>query len=577
MDKNRVLFILFTGVLRYYQTLLTHKIIMSDAPLLVLRKLKLKTRMILVLGLVSAIQTGLIGGFAWYYLSDSLDDEIGQRALMVAKTIAAMPEIITGVQNRDQAALNALGHKLATTNEALFIVIGDKNSIRLAHPNPDRLGHSMADDDGDQGTIALVEGLGYIDKALGSLGLSMRGKAPIFDLTGEDIIGIVSVGYSLNQVRSTIAQYNLVLFSVMALMLVGSVVAAIIIAGRFKRAIFGLEPEQIARLFEERDATLQSVREGIIAINREGIITTFNRTAIETLGLNPDTRLAGQPITKVLPASVLPAVLSSGQPEFDQEVWLNNRQMIVNRLPVKQGNEIIGVVSSFRPRDELDQVSRQLTRIQQYADTLRSQTHEYSNKLHTIAGLIQLGATDEALALIGSEVSDHQALIHLLLESVPDPLLSGCLLGKYNRAREMGLKLIIDPGSRMLELPDTLPRDQLVTVIGNLIDNAMEATRMQLPLGGEVHLSMSDLGHDLIFEVEDQGTGVAPEDQERIFEKGFTSKASNNHGIGLHLVRSFVDQWGGSITLENLTEGGSRFTLYLPKTPTQSMTVMETH
>jgi len=541
----------------------------------VLKKLKLKTRMILVLGLVSAVQTGLIGGFAWYYLSDSLDEEIGQRALMVAKTIAAMPEIITGVQQRDVDSLQALSQKLAATNEALFIVIGDHNAIRLAHPNPERLGHSMADDEGDTGAIALEQGQGYVNKALGSLGLSMRGKAPIFDLAGEEIIGIVSVGYSLDQVRSTIARYNLVLFTVMALMLLGSVAAAIVIAGRFKRAIFGLEPEQIARLFEERDATLQSVREGIIAINRDGIITTFNRTAIETLGLMPETRLSGQPITNVLPESGLPKVLTSGEPEFDQEVWLKGRHMIVNRLPVKQGSDIIGVVASFRPRDELDQVSRQLTRIQQYADTLRSQTHEYSNKLHTIAGLIQIGATDEALALIGSEVSDHQALIHLLLEAVPDPVIAGCLLGKYNRAREMGLKLIIDPGSRMMTVPDALPRDQLVSVLGNLIDNALEATRQQHSSGGEVHLSMSDLGHDLIFEVEDQGPGISLDDQERIFEKGFTSKPGINHGIGLHLVRSFVDRWGGSITLESLPEAGTRFTLYLPKSPTQSMSVVE--
>lgn len=540
-----------------------------------LKKLKLKTRMILVLGLVSAVQTGLIGGFAWYYLSDSLDEEIGQRALMVAKTIAATPEIITGVQDRDIDALQTLSRKLTATNEALFIVIGDHEGIRLAHPNPDRLGHSMADDDGDTGAIALQEGRGYVNKALGSLGLSMRGKAPIFDLEGEDIIGIVSVGYALDQVRSTITRYNLVLFTIMALMLLGSVAAAIVIAGRFKRAIFGLEPDQIARLFEERDATLQSVREGIIAINRDGIITTFNRTAIETLGLMPETRLAGQPITRVLPESGLPAVLSSGEPEFDQEVWLKGRHMIVNRLPVKQGNDIIGVVASFRPRDELDQVSRQLTRIQQYADTLRSQTHEYSNKLHTIAGLIQIGATDEALALIGSEVSDHQALIHLLLEAVPDPVIAGCLLGKYNRAREMGLKLIIDPGSRMMTVPDALPRDQLVSVLGNLIDNALEATRQHHDSGGEVHMSMSDLGHDLIFEVEDQGPGIPPDDQERIFEKGYTSKPGDNHGIGLHLVRNFVDRWGGSITLEDLPRSGTRFTLYLPKQPTQSMSVME--
>ncbi|WP_375172163.1 ATP-binding protein [Marinobacter sp.] len=523
--------------------------------------------MILTLGLVSALQTALIGAFAGYYLSESLYDEIGQRALMVAKTVAATPAVIEGIRARDRAGLNDLARRLAETNEALFIVIGDDQAIRLAHPDPTRLGHSMADDDGDDGSRALKQGQAYVARAMGSLGESMRGKAPVRDRDADAIIGIVSVGYSVNQVEATIQRYNFVLYGVVGLMLLVSIVAAIIIAGRFKRAIFGLEPEEIARLFQERDATLQSVREGIIAINRDGVITTMNRAALDTLGLAPDTPLAGRPILEVLPESDLLTVLASGVPDFDREVWMRNRQMVVNRLPVRQGDDIIGVVASFRLRNEVDQVSRQLTRIQQYADTLRSQTHEYSNKLHTIAGLIQIGATSDALNLIGSEVSDHQALIHLLLEAVPDPVIAGCLLGKYNRAREMGLTLVIDPDSQMADVPDDLPREQLVSVLGNLIDNALEATRQHTGEGGRVTLSMTDLGDDLIFEVEDQGAGIPESERTRIFEKGVSSKAGDSHGYGLHLVSQFLARWGGSVTVDDLPDGGSRFTLYLPKRP----------
>lgn len=538
-----------------------------------LHKLKLKTRMILTLGLVSALQTGLIGAFAGYYLSESLYDEIGQRALMVAKTVAASPAVIAGIQQRDITRLNDLAGRLASTNEALFIVIGDHNGIRLAHPDPGRIGHSMADDDGDYGERALQDGDAYVALARGSLGNSMRGKAPVTDLVGGEIVGIVSVGYGVDQVEARIQRYNLVLYGVVGVMLLFSVLAAIAIAARFKRAIFGLEPEQIARLFEEQAATLQSVREGIIAINREGVITTVNRTALETLGLQPDTPMVGRPLQEVLPESDLQSVLETGIPDFDREVWLHGRQMIVNRLPVRQGNEIIGVVASFRLRDEVDQVSRQLTRIRQYADTLRSQTHEYSNKLHTIAGLIQLGANEEALALIGSEVSDHQALLHLLLDAVPDPVIAGCLLGKYNRAREMGLKLEIDPGSQMADLPPQLPRDQLVSVLGNLLDNALEATRRHHGEGGTVHLSMTDLGQELIFEVDDQGAGVPESIHDHIFEKGVSTKPGEQHGIGLFLVQQFINRWGGSVTVEKLQPAGSRFTLYLPKTPQQEATV----
>lgn len=529
------------------------------------RKTKLKTRMILTLGLVSALQTALIGAFAGYYLSDSLYEEIGQRALMVAKTVAATPAVIEGVLARDTDSLNRLAQRLTATNEALFIVIGDHRAIRLAHPQPERLGHSMADDDDDDGSQALQHGQAYVALAKGSLGESMRGKAPIVMPASGKIVGIVSVGYGVDQVESTIQRYNFVLYGVVGLVLLVSILAAIVIAGRFKQAIFGLEPEEIARLFQERDATLQSVREGIIAINRDGVITTVNRTALETLGLDPTMTMAGRPILEVLPESDLMSVLASGQPDFDREVWLRNRQMVVNRLPVREGNEIIGVVASFRLRDEVDQVSRQLTRIQQYADTLRSQTHEYSNKLHTIAGLIQIGANDEALSLIGSEVSDHQALIHLLLEAVPDPVIAGCLLGKYNRAREMGLLLNIDPGSQMADVPADLPREQLVSALGNLIDNALEATRQHHGEGGAVTLSMTDLGDDLIFEVEDQGAGIAEADRERIFQKGVSTKSGDARGYGLHLVSQFLDRWGGSVTVDSLPANGSRFTLYLPK------------
>ncbi len=530
-----------------------------------LRKLKLKTRMVLVLGLVALLQTISIGMFALHYLSQSLEEQMGQRALHVAKTIAAIPQIIAAVATRDTVTLQPISIDLASKTEAHFVVIGDAQGVRLAHPNPQRIGRLMLDDDGDDNAPVLVEGRSYISKALGSLGPTMRGKAPVYDLAGKQVIGVVSVGYRLDRIAALIQRYQRTLIVVIGVAFMISVLTALWLASHFKKAIFGLEPEQIGRLFEERNATLESVREGIIAINAEGLITTINRTAIETLGLSPDTLLIGCPIDQVLPDSRMLEVLQTGLPQFDQEVWLADRNLIVNRLPLNQGDQVTGVVSSFRRKDELDQVSQKLTRIQQYADSLRSQAHEYSNKLHTIAGLIQIGATDEALGLIGQEAQHHQALIHLLLEAVPDPVLAGCLLGKYNRAREMGLLLLIDPESHMTELPERLPREQLVSVLGNLIDNALEATLNHTGAGGKVRLSMTDLGDDLIFEIEDQGAGISTAEQQRIFDKGVSSKIEQGHGLGLHLVRNLLGLLGGSVAVESADQGGARFTVYLPK------------
>ena len=201
------------------------------------------------------------------------------------------------------------------------------------------------------------------------------GKTPIVD-QGGNIVGIVSVGFILDTVESILARYRTTLLIAILSAFMLSVLIALWFARHFKKAIFGLEPEQIGLLFEERNATLESIREGIIAINAEGVITTFNRAALNTLNLSNKDGLLGQPIQKVLPDSQMISVLENGQPQFDQEVWLGEACFITNRLPVRQDDRIIGVVSSFRPKDELDMVSRKLTRIRQYADSLRSQTHE---------------------------------------------------------------------------------------------------------------------------------------------------------------------------------------------------------
>jgi two-component system CitB family sensor kinase len=529
-----------------------------------IRRLKLKTRMILVFGLVVLIQSGLIGLFAITTLKESLHDQIAQRALHVAKTIAAMPQVIKAIETKQVATLPELALTMASKNDALFVVIGDRKGIRLAHPTLARIGQPMYDDEGDDNEPALVYGRPYTQIAVGSLGASMRGKAPIFNSTDEQVIGIVSVGFKMDTVQLISSQYRNSLLLAISVSLIASVLIALWFTQHFKKALFGLEPEQIGRLYQERNATLESVREGIIAINRDGYITTFNRAAVQTLELQKDTQLNGQHIRTVLPNSHMLEILETGEAEFDREIWLRDRNFIVNRIPLIQAGEITGVVSSFRLKDELDLVSQKLTDIQAYADSLRSQSHEYANKLQTIAGLIQIGSTDEALTLIGQESLSHQELIGLLTATVSDPILSGCLLGKYNRAKELGLNLVIDAESSMHDMPLSLPREQLVSVLSNIIDNAMEATKNQ---GNDtIYIHMTDLGRELIFEIEDQGPGISEQQQEQIFARGYSSKSEPNHGLGLHLVQQLLPLLPGRLTLEN-TDQGCRFTVYIEKRP----------
>ncbi|HCH23799.1 MAG TPA: sensor histidine kinase [Oceanospirillaceae bacterium] len=527
-----------------------------------IRQLKLKTRMIVVFGFMVLVQTGLIGLYALTNLNQSLNEQIAQRALHVAKTIAAMPQVISAVERQQTQDLPQLAATMAAKNDALFVVIGDRQGIRLAHPTPRKIGQPMYDDEGDYNEPALVHGKPYTSVAVGSLGASMRGKAPIFDVAEEQVIGVVSVGFKMDTVQLITSRYFNNLLAAIILSLFASVVIALWFTYHLQKAIFGLEPEQIGRLFQERNATLESVREGIIAINKTGQITTINKAAITTLGLATTDQLQGQYIQQVLPGSRMLEVLQSGQPEFDQEVWLRDRSLIANRIPLQHNHEITGVVSSFRLKNELDLVSQKLTDIQAYADTLRSQSHEYANKLQTIAGLIQIGNADAALSLIGQESRSHQELISLLTEAVANPILSGCLMGKFNRAKELGLALHIDPESSMNCVPEELHIEQLVSVLGNLIDNALEATLANS--GHQVSLQMTDLGQELIFEIDDEGSGVSEADQQRIFDWGYTSKTDPGHGIGLHLVAQLLPLIHARLTIENIPSG-CRVTLYVDK------------
>ena len=329
------------------------------------RRLKLKSRMMVILGLMALLQTSMLGWFTMQYLSQSLNDEIGLKTLHVAKTIAAMPEVAAAVKNNDSVYLQPLSLTLAKQTDARFVVIGNLQGLRLAHPNTAKLGASMMDDDNDNISPTLIQGRAVISKAKGSLGWSMRARAPIFDDNGEDIIGLVSVGYLLDSIDTVINSYRATLLWVILAGFGFSLLTALWFANHFKKAIFGLEPEQIGQLYQERNATLESVREGIITTNAQGEVTTINKAALQFLDLSTKQQWLGQNISSIMPNSPMLNNQISSAAEFDQEVWFNHKPFIVNRLPLLHQTQVIGLVASFRPKDELELVSQQLKHMQQ--------------------------------------------------------------------------------------------------------------------------------------------------------------------------------------------------------------------
>jgi len=510
--------------------------------------------LILSLTLISGIiNTSIIGNV--------VEEHIGRRALQVSRTVALIPLVKRKISEpQPDGSLQRLAEQIRQETGAEFIVIGNRQGIRYSHPVSERIGQPMV---GGDNAPALERGEAYVSRAIGTLGPSIRGKVPIFSDSGE-IIGVVSVGYLQEGVEGLVHTQQLKVGLVVgALMLIG-IIGAVKISGRFKRAIFGLEPEQIARLFSERTSIIESIREGIVAIDPDARVTVANRQAINILRRSPDEDVIGQPIREVLPGAKLSRILSGGDQRIDQELEVNGTTMIINTVPMLENKEIIGAVASFRRKDELDIVAKQLSQVKEYSEMLRAQTHEYSNKLHTIAGLIQIGEHKKALDLIGQESAGYQGLIAFLAKAVPHPILAAFIIGKYNHAQELRVKLEIDPESEMRDVPLGLNREKLVTILGNLIDNALDSV-MRADREHLVRLSMTDAGRDLVFEVEDSGLGISSDSSEKIFEKGFSTNPQEHRGQGLYLVKNALCDLGGQITLADSELGGALFTVFIPK------------
>ena len=520
----------------------------------------LQARMIFLVCLLVLSLTLVSGAIYTVIIGKVVEDQIGKRALQVSRTVAQIPLVKQKIiEPRPDGSLQELAERIRKEVGAEFIVIGNRRGIRFSHPVPERIGRAMV---GGDNAPALERGESYVSRAVGTLGPSVRGKVPIFDDAGQ-IIGVVSVGYLQEGIKDLVHAQQLKVGLLVSILMVIGIFGAVQISGRFKRAIFDLEPEQIARLFSERTSIIESIREGIVAIDRNARVTVANRHALEILGRNTQEDVVGLPIREVLPGAKLSHILSGGERRQDQELEVAGTTMIINTVPMLEKGEITGAVASFRRKDELDILAKQLSQVKEYSEMLRAQTHEYSNKLHTIAGLIQIDHNKEALELIGRETAGYQGLIGFLAKAIPFPVLAAFILGKYNHAQELRIAFEIDPDSRLTDVPAEISREKLVTILGNLIDNAFDAA-LQGKAKARVKLSMTDLGNDLVFEVEDSGRGIPTELGEQIFEKGFTTKL-NDRGQGLYLVKKALQELGGQITLSDSELGGALFSVFIPK------------
>ncbi len=530
--------------------------------MLKLKKLKLQQRITLFIIALIILIVSQISFLFYYVLSDTVENQLGKRALHVAKTVAAMPEIRSALHTENPAAIiQPIAERIRLETDAEFIVIGNKQGIRYSHPNPQRIGKRMMGGDNDK---ALVDGKAYISKAKGTLGLSLRGKAPIWDENGN-IIGIVSVGFLMEDINQIVGEYDYTMWGIALSGAVIGIIGSVYLARNIKNLMFGLEPEEIASLYEERSALIQSVREGIMMIDKQGRISLLNQAAYEILLIRQEQNVIGKPVLEVIPNTSILEVLRNGEEQLDRQLQLKGRTIIANRLPVKIGNEVIGVVSSFRLKSEIDQLTEELSQVKRYTEALRAQTHEFNNLLYTLSGLIQLESYEEALELVHKETAVQQDFVQFIMSRLKDPRLGGILIGFYNRARELKIDFVLDRESSLERLAEHIDSSYFISILGNLITNAFESVEGNTDKEKQVRLCITDIGDDLLLEVEDSGSGVDDNLIPYIFKRGFSTKDGGNRGYGLARVKELVDDLHGSIAIEKGDWDGALFIVAIPK------------
>ncbi len=534
----------------------SHRVLppLRSVPSLSLRWLKplSVSSQLLLLQVAIVAATVVIGALASYALvSSQIDDQYEQRALAIAYAVAATPDIVEAMSDAEPSkTIQPIAEAIRRSVGADFVVVANKDGIRYSHPNPENIGKHVSTDPNQ--TLAGDVYVGYQE---GTLGRSLRAKVPI--TSGGDVIGIVSVGFLDTQLAQKLAQALPTMTLTVLLALALGIGGSLILARRIDRQTFGLGPREIAGLLEQRDAMLHGIREGVLALDTGGRIALANDEALRLLGLPAS--IAGRVLRDHVPDGRVRDVLEGSGSGLDQVVLAGDRTLVVNRRPVTIRGSDVGAVVTLRDRTELEAVLRELDTARDLAQALRAQAHEFSNKLHVVGGLIELGRLDDAIRFVAETSLVHQELVDLVQERIADPALAALLLAKAALASERRVEFRLATDA-LLPAQVTDVRD-LITVVGNLVDNAIDAASGAADAWVEVSMHAEPGGTAV--RVRDSGPGIDEHVVDEIFREGYTTKGGGAHyGIGLALVRQVAQRSGGWVRVAN--NGGAIFTALIP-------------
>jgi two-component system CitB family sensor kinase len=467
----------------------------------------------------------------------------------IAEAVARSPTVVQAIGTADPTAtLQPYAEATRRATHTDFIVVMAPDRTRYTHPNTALIGQPFV------GTIdAALAGGRVVEKHNGSLGESVRTVVPVRDAAGT-VIGLVSVGITTEAIKEKLLRRVPAVLVPAALGLLLAAAGSWLLNRRLRRQTHGLGPAEMTRMYEYHDAVLHSVREGLVVVDREGRVTLINDEGRRLLGLPVD-----GPADPDLPPEIR-ALLDSRAPTADEPVLARDRLLVANQRVIRFDDHVIGTVLTLRDHTELRALTGELDSVRGLTEALRAQAHEAANRLHTVLAMVELGRTEEAVALATAELADAQQLTDLVVGSVGEPALAALLLGKSAQAGERGVQLAVDDASHIAGSP--LPSRDLITVVGNLVDNALEAVAATEAPRRVTVLVLEEDGEVLV-RVSDTGPGLPGADADAAFRRGWSTK-SQSRGLGLALVRQVADRYGGGCRVGMASGGGAVVEVRLP-------------
>ncbi|WP_165313231.1 ATP-binding protein [Vibrio ziniensis] len=493
--------------------------------------------------------------YSAYQLHDVLTKQISLRAQVQSQQIAKMPSLIAAVESQDIPAVHSLIKTLEQVSDADFITVSNKQGIRMTHPVEERIGLPVTGGDIDD---ALLHGKSYLSYASGSLGPSVRYISPIVN-GDQQIIGMIKVGYLLNTLEMLNSKRLAGLLMFGLFIIVVSIGVAVRFSTYVKKNMQHMEPWELKQTLVTQQGVLQATHEGLLAVNSDGRIYVANDSARKLLGIHRN--ILSTHIKDWVDDSA--AFSLSGDDFLDKLVRINGQNCVMTRvtLPMSRTGEQ-GAVFSLRASEELQALSETLSQVGQYIESLRVTRHEYQNQLSILAGLLQLGQYEQALNVVLNQSRADQQVLDQLKSFDRFPQLSALLLAKLMKAKERQVELLLPNEDHWQELPRKLNQDQLCAVVGNLLDNSMDAVQGQS--SGKIELEMWESSLEFGLSITNNGTEITkPLDE--LTAWGYTTKSNSaEHGIGLYLTQSIIEAANGHVELDSDAQETS-FTLYFPK------------